>query len=73
MCFFFWYPSRPMSVKIITLFSTFLIILYQTWFVIHEFIITSTFNLASHPLYVHAIHKLILLLYLSFVTNIHII
>ena len=38
-----------------------------------EIIIISIFNLASHPLYVHAIHKLILLLYLSFVTTIHII
>ena len=36
----------------------------------HKIIIISIFNLALHPLYVHAIHKLILLLYLSFVTNI---
>ena len=62
-----------MSVRIITLFNSFLIILYQMQFVILEFIITSIFNLTSHPLYVHASHKLILLLYLSFVTNIHII
>ena len=62
-----------MSIRVITIFSTFLIILYQMQFVIHKFIITSIFNLASHSLYVHVNHKLILLLYLSFVTNIHII
>ena len=62
-----------MCVRIITLFSTFLIILHQMQFIIDEFIIISIFNLASHPLYVHAIHKLIILLYLSFVTNLSVL